>query len=627
MSRTESGGRTKDLDYRKQLRTLALETRALQQNEERWRTAFESSVIGMMMADATGRYFAANEAFQKTLGYTESELCQLSFAEVTYEEDRQLNLELVNELLEGKRQHFQIEKRYRRKDGTLVWARTNVVLVPGVGTVEPFWFGIVEDISERKRVEGALRESEGRLKAFCENSPNLIFLKDRQGRYLYVNKEFERALRVTDEQIRGKTDDEIFSVEQARAFQANDQKVFEAGVAMEFEEVALQHDGQHTNIVQKFPLVNSEGNAYAIGGIVTDITRRKRAESELLTLQDELTAELTAMTRLHEFSTHLLAFSEFQPLLQEVLEATIVLHNADFGNIQIYNPETHALEIVAHSGFQRDFLDYLTTVQDIGETCARAMQLRQRVMIEDVEKEFEYAPHRDAAAAAGFRALQSTPLFSRSREFLGILSTYFRQPHRLSKHDLRLTDVYVGHANEILERQRLETARREAQQALQMMQVRLARVSGLTSVGEPAASIAQEVKQPLTALINNSNGCLRLLTQRDLDPAVLRRDLEEIIAQGDRALDSIRIALERDLANRKREGELKELRQRFESLTAREREVISMVVSGMLNKQIASQLRTAENTVKVHRSRAMEKMQAQSLADLVRMIDKLQNRV
>lgn len=67
------------------------------------------------------------------------------------------------------------------------------------------------------------------------------------------------------------------------------------------------------------------------------------------------------------------------------------------------------------------------------------------------------------------------------------------------------------------------------------------------------------------------------------------------------------------------------MRHRFESLTAREREVISIVVSGMLNKQIVCQLRTAENIVKVHRSRAMEKMQAKSLADLVRMIDKLKN--
>ena len=90
-------------------------------------------------------------------------------------------------------------------------------------------------------------------------------------------------------------------------------------------------------------------------------------------------------------------------------------------------------------------------------------------------------------------------------------------------------------------------------------------------------------------------------------------------------LDAIRIALARDRVWREKDKELTELQQRFQSLTPREREVISMVVSGMLNKQIAAQLGTAENTVKVHRSRAMEKMCAQSLADLVTMIQKLKS--
>jgi RNA polymerase sigma factor (sigma-70 family) len=72
------------------------------------------------------------------------------------------------------------------------------------------------------------------------------------------------------------------------------------------------------------------------------------------------------------------------------------------------------------------------------------------------------------------------------------------------------------------------------------------------------------------------------------------------------------------------EAEIAVLRERFESLTLREREVVAMVVSGMPNKQIAGEIGITENTVKVHRSRAMEKMQAQSLADLVKMVERLE---
>jgi RNA polymerase sigma factor (sigma-70 family) len=89
-------------------------------------------------------------------------------------------------------------------------------------------------------------------------------------------------------------------------------------------------------------------------------------------------------------------------------------------------------------------------------------------------------------------------------------------------------------------------------------------------------------------------------------------------------LDAVRIALERDRERREREKEVSDLKERFNSLTPREQKVMSMVVSGMLNKQIADQLGTAENTVKVQRSRAMEKMHAQSVAELVKMVAKLE---
>jgi FixJ family two-component response regulator len=89
-------------------------------------------------------------------------------------------------------------------------------------------------------------------------------------------------------------------------------------------------------------------------------------------------------------------------------------------------------------------------------------------------------------------------------------------------------------------------------------------------------------------------------------------------------LDAVRVALDRSRASREQEKEIADLQRRFDSLTSREQEVVSKVVTGMLNKQIAAELGTAEGTVKAQRARAMEKMQTESLAELITMIQKLQ---
>jgi signal transduction histidine kinase len=285
------------------------------------------------------------------------------------------------------------------------------------------------------------------------------------------------------------------------------------------------------------PLETEEGTL--VSAAVRDVTERKRAERELLALRDELAAELTAMTRLHEFGTCLLAIGEFQPLLEEVLDATIALQEADFGNIQKYNPETQALEILVQRGFQQDFLEYFKSVRDTGTACGRAMELRERVIIEDVETDSEFAPHRHIAASAGFRAVQSTPLSNQGGDFLGILSTHFRQPHRPSPRDLRLTDLYARHAAEIIDRKRLDEARRQVEQALHWTRAELARVSRLTTMGALAAAIAHEVNQPLSGIITNASTCLRMLSADSPNVDGARETARRTIRDGNRASDVI----------------------------------------------------------------------------------------
>jgi DNA-binding response OmpR family regulator len=174
--------------------------------------------------------------------------------------------------------------------------------------------------------------------------------------------------------------------------------------------------------------------------------------------------EAEGMVRLHELSTRLVAQSELQAVLEEVLDAAITLLNADFGTVQLSDSETRALKIVAQRGFHQEFLDYFNSVHEGTACCGTAFEHRERVIVEDVLADPMFQPHLTIVNAAGYRAVQSTPLSSHGGGLLGIISTHFRRPHRPSQRELRLLDLYLRQAAEIIERKRAEQALRASEE-------------------------------------------------------------------------------------------------------------------------------------------------------------------
>ncbi|MBH0199307.1 MAG: PAS domain-containing protein [Nitrospira sp.] len=152
---------------------------------------------------------------------------------------------------------------------------------------------------QRSQAEDLAR-SRAQIQAILDNSPAMIFVKDLEGRYLLTNRRFETITNRTGESTLGKTDEELFRPEQAAAFRANDGKVLDAGAPLQLEEVAFHNDSPRTSLVCKFPLRNSDGHVYAIGGIVTDITERKRMEEELRERERALRSALDERERISE---------------------------------------------------------------------------------------------------------------------------------------------------------------------------------------------------------------------------------------------------------------------------------------------------------------------------------------
>jgi len=175
------GGFIRDITERKQAEN------ALRDSEERFRAIYKGTSVGLALGDLEGRFLDINPALQNILGYSLEELHRLTIADITYPDDLGADAALFQELLSGKRQQYQIEKRYYHKDGHIVWGLAGVTIVRTAAGEPQFTIGMIEDITERKQAEEALRESEEKYHRLFENSLEGIGLSQGD-RILDANK-------------------------------------------------------------------------------------------------------------------------------------------------------------------------------------------------------------------------------------------------------------------------------------------------------------------------------------------------------------------------------------------------------------------------------------------------------
>jgi PAS domain S-box-containing protein len=200
--------------------------------------------------------------------------------------------------------------------------------------------------------------------------------------------------------------------------------------------------------------------------LTTLFTQRKEAE-------ESLAKERTMLARLHEVGSRLGHTRDLRQALDEILAGAIELTGADMGAIRLWDSARGSLRIEAHRGFTCGYLDLFRQIPvESTPPCKNVLRSGERMVIEDVEQDYRFAPFRPLARAAGYRALQSTRILSREGAPLGVLGTHFRSVHKPSDQDLHLLDLYVRQAADIIEHHKAHNALCESEERLRLAQLR-----------------------------------------------------------------------------------------------------------------------------------------------------------
>lgn len=292
--------RKSDAIVREQRDQLANEVRRreaaeleLRDREERIRLAVESADIGTFdFHPITGERKWSDRAKVMFGLSPDTDVTNVYFLERVHPEDRERAQQAVQKALDPTGDgRYDIELRLVLPDG-----RTHWFIVKGQAFFDgemssrraTRFIGTVVEITERKQAEQVIRASESRLQAIMDNTSAVIYLKDLQGRYLMTNRRHEELFHITQQQIVGKTDADVFPSDTVTRLQANDRQVLNTGRPLEFEEVVPHSDGPHTYVSVKFPIIDPAGRITAVGGISTDISDRTRATDALKAEQEVL---------------------------------------------------------------------------------------------------------------------------------------------------------------------------------------------------------------------------------------------------------------------------------------------------------------------------------------------------
>ncbi|OAN47560.1 hybrid sensor histidine kinase/response regulator [Chloroflexus islandicus] len=263
-------------------------TAELYERERRFAALFDQLSIGIVVIEESGRIVDCNQAIATMLGFERDELIGTIIIHRTHPDDRNTDLLLWEELLDGKRDSYTVEKRYLHKDGHIVYGRMTCSAVRDKEDKITFLVRLIEDISAQRTAEAAVETSRRLLQDIINQIPALIFVKDAEGHYLMVNERLAAFAGYEPQAMIGKGDDELFAPALADYYRSFDREVLRHRRPIQRDDDRWTADGLTAFTTIKFPLFDHEGKIYGIAGIAIDITERRRMERERERIEQQL---------------------------------------------------------------------------------------------------------------------------------------------------------------------------------------------------------------------------------------------------------------------------------------------------------------------------------------------------